>query len=136
MTISFENKPKKNDIPSIATGKNPLGPREYPKRLVTSSKRGFRARCPKKKVYCNPFYTGAGAVAVPGEVKGYFEAKKRFGNSSIPMTRLVQPIIKMCKEGIRTTRSLATAVKKSIKHIKSDPLMRYIVPFCLATMGF
>ena len=44
----FENTCK-NDIPSIATGKNLLGPREYPGRLVTLSKCGFRARCPKLK---------------------------------------------------------------------------------------
>ena len=47
--FSIENKPLKNDIPSIATGKNPLGPREYPGRLVTLSKRGSRARCSKIK---------------------------------------------------------------------------------------
>ena len=47
--FSFKNKPIKNDIPSIDTGKNPLGPREYPGRLVTLSKRGFRARCSKIK---------------------------------------------------------------------------------------
>ena len=47
--FSFENEPIKNDIPSIATGKNPLGPREYPRRLVTLSKRGSRARCSKIK---------------------------------------------------------------------------------------
>jgi len=68
--------------------------------------------------------TGGGAIAVPGEIKGYFEAKERFGNSSIPMTRLVEPVVKMCKEGIKTTRSSARAIEKSIKHIKSDPLLR------------
>ena len=35
----------KNDSPSFATGKNPLGPRECPGRLVTLSKCGSRARC-------------------------------------------------------------------------------------------
>ena len=46
---SFEIKPIKNDIPSIHTGKNPFGPREYPGRLVTLSKRGSRVRCSKIK---------------------------------------------------------------------------------------
>ena len=69
-------------------------------------------------------FTGGGAIAVPGEIKGYFLAKEKFGNPSIPMTRLVEPVVKMCKEGIKTTRSSARAIKKSIKHIKRDPLLR------------
>ena len=43
----------KNDISSIATGKNPLGPREYLRRLVTLSKCGPRARCSKIKPVLN-----------------------------------------------------------------------------------
>ena len=38
--FSFEKKTYKYHIPSIATGKNPLGPREYPERLVTLPKCG------------------------------------------------------------------------------------------------
>ena len=64
-------------------------------------------------------------MAVPGELKGYFEAKDKFGNSSMPMKRLMDPVIKMCKTGIKTTRSLADAIQQSILDIKSDPILRY-----------
>ena len=47
--FSFEYQPIKNDIPFIDTGKNTLGPRKYPGRLVALSKCGSRARCPKIK---------------------------------------------------------------------------------------
>ena len=63
-------------------------------------------------------------MAVPGELKGYFEAKKRFGNPNITMKSLMDPVIKMCKEGIRTTRSLARATAKTMKWIQKDKLMR------------
>ena len=43
---------------------------------------------------------GARAVAVPGEVAGYWEAKVKYGNSSISWSRLVAPTVAMCREGI------------------------------------
>ena len=43
---------------------------------------------------------GARAVAVPGEVAGYWEAKVKYGNSSISWSRLVAPTLAMCREGI------------------------------------
>ena len=49
---------------------------------------------------------GALSVAIPGELKGYFEAKKRFGNPTISMLELFQPTIDLCNEGFKTTHSL------------------------------
>ncbi len=46
-------------------------------------------------------------VAVPGEVVGYYEAKQRFGSDAISWSSLVEPTIKMCREGVPVTASLA-----------------------------
>ncbi len=43
---------------------------------------------------------GARAGAVPGEVRGYWEAKQRFGNPEVEWSSLVQPSIVMCEQGI------------------------------------
>ena len=40
------------------------------------------------------------SVAVPGEAAGYWEAKQRYGNKSVTWRRLVEPTVKMCREGI------------------------------------
>ncbi len=45
------------------------------------------------------------SVAVPGELMGYWEAKKRHGNPEVSWESLVQPTIGMClKEGIPVTK--------------------------------
>ena len=56
----------------------------------------------------NPYASTEGAlsVAIPGELKGYFEAKNRFGNPTISMLELFQPTIDLCNEGIKVTHSL------------------------------
>ena len=42
---------------------------------------------------------GAKAGGVPGEVRGYWEAKQRLGNPSISWAELVQPAIDICEGG-------------------------------------
>jgi len=43
---------------------------------------------------------GPKSVAVPGEIAGYWSAKERYGNASITWRRLVEPTVRMCREGI------------------------------------
>ena len=64
-------------------------------------------------------------MGVPGEILGYFKAKERFGSSSISMKRLFDPTIKLCRKGIRISRSLYTAIVDKKDLIKSDPTFRY-----------
>merc|ERR1719376_1793315 len=64
------------------------------------------------------------SIGVPGEIKGYFEAKEKFGNPDVSMASLMEPIIKLCKEGIKTTRSLARATYKTKDKIEEDETMR------------
>ena len=74
------------------------------------------------------FFPGVHAIAIPGEVKGYFAAKKKFGNSSISMAQLMKPTILMCQNGIKVSRSLHQAIKNpdTIPVIEKDPTLRLV----------
>jgi len=50
---------------------------------------------------------GPMSVAVPGEIAGYWEARKKFGNPGISWQRLLQPTIEMCREGILVSATMA-----------------------------
>ena len=76
------------------------------------------------------------SVAVPGEIKGYYEAKNRFGNNDISMLELFEPTIKLCIEGFKITRSLEKAIELFVKencygnecvneNSKFDSILRY-----------
>ena len=64
------------------------------------------------------------AIAVPGEILGYFEAKKKFGNSEVSMETLMQPTITLCENGIKVTRTLSNAIVKQAKDIFEDAGLR------------
>jgi gamma-glutamyltranspeptidase/glutathione hydrolase/leukotriene-C4 hydrolase len=44
------------------------------------------------------------AIAIPAELKGYVEAKERFGNPDISLLELFQPTIDLCENGFKVTR--------------------------------
>ena len=68
---------------------------------------------------------GGLAVAVPGEIMGYYEAKERFGNPDIPMKELMEPTIRMCEEeGLPVTNSLARAAKVTWDRLGKDEVWR------------
>ena len=69
---------------------------------------------------------GPGASGVPGELLGYWEAKKRFGNPDIKWSDLVQPSIDLCEKGITVSTSLASAIRHSEKRVRKDPGLREI----------
>ena len=56
-------------------------------------------------------------IAVPGELKGYVEAKNRFGNPQLSLMDLLKPTIELCERGFKVTRSLA----KTIEFFKEKP---------------
>ena len=70
---------------------------------------------------------GALSVAIPGELKGYFEAKNRFGNPTITMLDLFQPTIDLCNEGFKVTHSLEQGMYEIRVKKKSFilPIMKY-----------
>ena len=70
------------------------------------------------------FLAGGLSVAVPGEVLGYFEAKKRYGNPDIPMKDLIEPTIKLCEEGVPVTSSLRTAQKATWERLEKQSIWK------------
>lgn len=66
--------------------------------------------------------TGGLSVAVPGELKGYWELHKKYGK--LPWATLVEPTIKLCKEGHIVTPYLARIFNLSSNKIKDQPSLR------------
>ena len=68
--------------------------------------------------------SGPLAIAVPGELKGYDEAKKRFGNPQLSLLDLFKPTINLCEKGFKVTRSLERAIKAFEYKTKFDKNLR------------
>uniref|UniRef100_A0A1A9X253 Gamma-glutamyltransferase n=1 Tax=Glossina brevipalpis TaxID=37001 RepID=A0A1A9X253_9MUSC len=64
---------------------------------------------------------GPRAVAVPGEMLGYWELHQRYGR--LPWKSLFQPTIKLCREGHLISKFLAAAIKSKEKEIRAEPSM-------------
>ena len=71
---------------------------------------------------------GPRSAAVPGEVKGYWEAKRRFGNPDISWKQLIQPSIDLCNNGNFKFGNL----KGTKQNIIFDEIFRYksVIPCC------
>ncbi|CAG7728227.1 unnamed protein product [Allacma fusca] len=69
--------------------------------------------------------TGGLAVAVPGEMKGYWELYKKFGGG-VPWKRILQPTIDLCKNGFVVTNHTASAFAQQKKNIFAAPSMKAI----------
>ncbi|XP_044272828.1 glutathione hydrolase 1 proenzyme-like isoform X2 [Tribolium madens] len=65
---------------------------------------------------------GGLAVAVPGELKGYWEAYQKFGGK-VKWGDLVQPTIDLCENGILVTEYLEKLYATQLEKFKLDPLM-------------
>lgn len=62
------------------------------------------------------------AVAVPGEIRGFFDAHTKFGR--LPWPQLIEPSIKLCEEGFFVTRTLHAMVNKFKNTFNRSPAMR------------
>ncbi|XP_065333589.1 scoloptoxin SSD14-like isoform X2 [Cloeon dipterum] len=67
---------------------------------------------------------GALAIAVPGELLGYWEAHKRFGNLS--WSDVIMPTIKICRDGYKMTLHQSDSLKLKEKHIMNDTYLNSI----------
>jgi gamma-glutamyltranspeptidase/glutathione hydrolase/leukotriene-C4 hydrolase len=65
--------------------------------------------------------TGGLAVAVPGELAGFWKAHQRFG--ILNWSRLVLPSVLLAERGITVSRHLANALKEKSTEIKAEPSM-------------
>jgi len=68
--------------------------------------------------------TGALAVAVPGEVAGLAEARRRFG--TMPMTALVAPAVKLAADGFPVDATLRVAIERQQANMKRFADLRRI----------
>jgi gamma-glutamyltranspeptidase/glutathione hydrolase len=68
--------------------------------------------------------TGALAVAVPGEVAGLVEARRRFG--TMPMTALVAPAVKLATDGFPMDATLRVAIERQQANMKRFADLRRI----------
>ncbi|XP_044272427.1 glutathione hydrolase 1 proenzyme-like isoform X2 [Tribolium madens] len=66
---------------------------------------------------------GGLAVAVPGELRGYWEAYRRHGGN-VAWRELVQPAIDLCKNGILVTDYLEKMLESQIGVIAQDEFLR------------
>ena len=64
---------------------------------------------------------GGLAIAVPGQIKGLWEAKLRYGNPQVSWESLIQPSINLCFEGIPVSFTTAQSLKFKCYHILQDP---------------
>lgn len=67
---------------------------------------------------------GALAVAVPGELAGYWEAHQRFGK--LPWADLFKPSIELCEKGYTMTMAQYDGLIYNKKSIYNDPTLRYV----------
>lgn len=69
---------------------------------------------------------GGLSVAVPGEVRGYYELYQRFGGK-VSWAELIQPTITLCEEGHPVNWHMARALKQHAEEIKSEPSMSVFI---------
>ena len=65
------------------------------------------------------FISGGKAIAVPGEIAGYWEAHQKFGK--LPWKDLFEDVIKICEEGSPVSRYTANDIRKVVADIYRPP---------------
>ncbi len=66
-------------------------------------------------------YEGGLAVAVPGELAGYWDAHQTYGR--LPWSRLVLPAALLAENGVQVNSHLAATLKIKAASIKAEPSM-------------
>ena len=70
----------------------------------------------------NPLLAGGLAVGVPGEIRGFDEAHKRFGK--LPWATLFAPSIKLARDGFPVSWMLYVCLRISERFIRDSPSLR------------
>ena len=68
------------------------------------------------------FCAGGLAVAVPGELAGYWAAHRAYGR--LPWSRLIEPAVTMAHNGVDVNRHLAETLGRDAGSIQAEPSMR------------
>ena len=69
----------------------------------------------------NVTYLGGLAVAVPSELKGYWEAHQAYGK--LPWSRLVLPAAELAENGVLVNSALSAILIRVEKTIRREPSM-------------
>ncbi|GMT08788.1 hypothetical protein PFISCL1PPCAC_85, partial [Pristionchus fissidentatus] len=69
-------------------------------------------------------FTGWKSIGVPGEIKGLWKAFTRFGSHRTQWRELVEPTIRLCKEGIPVSEYLAQVLRDEREKVSRDKNMR------------
>jgi gamma-glutamyltranspeptidase len=64
----------------------------------------------KEEIYFILSFLGGLAIAIPGEIAGFWKAHKRYGK--LPWSVLFKPAIDMCNEGFTIRKALAFSILK------------------------
>lgn len=77
-----------------------------------------------ENMFANTTVTGAKAISVPGELKGYWELHQRYGK--LKWSQLFDPIIDLCRKGHVVSRYLANILINNRKTIRASPTLSAI----------
>lgn len=77
-----------------------------------------------ENMFVNSTVTGGKAIAVPGELKGYWELHQKYGKLKWP--ELFDPVIELCRKGHIVSPYLANILRKAKKTVISSPTLAEI----------
>ena len=120
MTLYLKEQNKVVTLNARETAPAASGPNMYAGNAELS-KRGREYTTLSKRNSSGTSLLGVKSAGVPGEIRGYWEAKKLYGNDNISWESLIEPSIKMCFTGIRVTWHHAVKLQKLKPLILEDP---------------
>nr|XP_039272064.1 glutathione hydrolase 1 proenzyme-like [Styela clava] len=68
---------------------------------------------------------GRSSICVPGELKGYWEAHKKFGK--LPWSRIFEPAIELAENGFKITAGCETWIRVTVPKLKENKRLRSLV---------
>lgn len=70
------------------------------------------------------------SIAVPGQIKGLFEAKQKYGNSETTWKSLLDPTADLCTKGFPVSPILAQMIRDAEDTIrKTNTVKKYVQKF-------
>lgn len=77
-----------------------------------------------KDMFGNGTVSGGKAIAVPGELKGYWELHQKYGK--LEWSRLFKPVIELCRRGHEVSKYLANILRKFKSVVVNSPSLAEI----------